>query len=229
MVKSGSPEAGREPTCPADAGDSQEISKQEALRVTGISYGQFYRWKRMGLIPESWFRRRATFTGQETFLPRAKLLARIRRIQELKDRYPLEEIARMLSPDATRASFSRDEVEAAELLPPRAHAVIPLVARKETFDFADLLVLALVGRLASNDGLSEEHLRLAAETLQAHFDALSGQDGERRLAILHTQGVHLAMMHTGELLCDRATETVVSVSLNELAEEVKVRLRSIRE
>ncbi|MCS7240063.1 MAG: YhbD family protein, partial [Candidatus Bipolaricaulota bacterium] len=34
------------------------IPKKEVLRLTGISYGQLYRWKRLGLIPEAWFIRR---------------------------------------------------------------------------------------------------------------------------------------------------------------------------
>ena len=43
------------------------ISKRELLENTGISYGQLYRWKREGLIPEEWFIKRASFTGQECF------------------------------------------------------------------------------------------------------------------------------------------------------------------
>jgi predicted DNA-binding transcriptional regulator AlpA len=33
--------------------EEELISKKEVLELTGISYGQFYRWKREGLIPES--------------------------------------------------------------------------------------------------------------------------------------------------------------------------------
>ena len=36
------------------------ISKRELLERYGVSYGALYRWKRMGLIPEDWFLRRAT-------------------------------------------------------------------------------------------------------------------------------------------------------------------------
>ena len=32
--------------------DETLISKKELLDLTGISYGQLYRWKRKGLIPE---------------------------------------------------------------------------------------------------------------------------------------------------------------------------------
>ena len=60
--------------------DEQLISKKELLQRFGISYGALYRWKRMGLIPEDWFLRRSTFTGQETFFRREQILPRIEQI-----------------------------------------------------------------------------------------------------------------------------------------------------
>jgi hypothetical protein len=76
--------------------DAALISKKDVLAETGISYGQLYRWKRKGLIPEGWFVRRSTFTGQETFFPREKILERIAQILELKDNHALDELARAL-------------------------------------------------------------------------------------------------------------------------------------
>lgn len=69
------------------------ISKKELLVETGISYGQLYRWKRKGLIPESWFVRRSTFTGQETFFPREAILERVRWIQGAKTETALDDLA----------------------------------------------------------------------------------------------------------------------------------------
>ncbi len=65
------------------------ISKKELLERYGISYGALYRWKRMGLIPEDWFLRRATPTGQETFFYREQVCPRVelilsRRFQSLE-------------------------------------------------------------------------------------------------------------------------------------------------
>ena len=73
------------------------ISKKEVLEETGISYGQLYRWKRKGLIPESWFIRRSTFTGQETFFPRDKIIERIEQIKEMKGKRPLDDLAEMIT------------------------------------------------------------------------------------------------------------------------------------
>ena len=49
------------------------ISKRELLERYSVANGALYRWKRMGLIPEDWFLRRATPTGQETFFHRAQI------------------------------------------------------------------------------------------------------------------------------------------------------------
>ena len=77
---------------PAGALAPSEISKKELLTLTGISYGQLYRWKREGLIPEEWFEKRSAFTGQETFFPRELVLARVRAIQSMKEGLSLSEI-----------------------------------------------------------------------------------------------------------------------------------------
>ena len=60
--------------------DPNYISKKELLQMYGISYGALYRWKRMGLIPEDWFIRRSTSTGQETFFRRDQIIPRIDQI-----------------------------------------------------------------------------------------------------------------------------------------------------
>ena len=74
-----------------------EISKKELLEETGISYGQLYRWKREGLIPEEWFVKKSSYTGQETFFPRDRILERIGVILERKDDQSLEEIRKEIT------------------------------------------------------------------------------------------------------------------------------------
>ena len=75
--------------------DQTYISKKELLEMFGISYGALYRWKRMGLIPEDWFIRRSTSTGQETFFRREQILPRMELIQERGA--SLEELAKELN------------------------------------------------------------------------------------------------------------------------------------
>ena len=105
------------------------ISKKDLLAVTGISYGQLYRWKREKLIPEEWFIKRPSYTGQETFFPRQQILSRVQTILDAKDHCSLEELAARLSPDAAPAAQVRWEPEAmAEIdgvLLPAIHACYP--------------------------------------------------------------------------------------------------------
>jgi hypothetical protein len=86
------------------------ISKKEVLARTRISYGQLYRWKRKGLIPEAWFIRRSTFTGQETFFPEDKILGRIEQIKEMKGDHPLDDLADVITQQVNaklRVAFDR--------------------------------------------------------------------------------------------------------------------------
>lgn len=69
------------------------ISKKEVLAKYGISYGALYRWKRMGLIPEDWFIRQSTPTGQETVFPKGLMCVRMEEILAQKNDSSLEELA----------------------------------------------------------------------------------------------------------------------------------------
>ena len=69
------------------------ISKKEVLEKYGSSYGALYRWKRMGLIPEAWFIRKSTATGQETFFRRDQVCPRVELILSRRDGTSLEQLA----------------------------------------------------------------------------------------------------------------------------------------
>lgn len=88
----------------------EEISKKDLLILTGISYGQLYRWKRKGLIPEAWFIKRASFTGQETYFPKDLIIERIDKILELKDEKSLDELSKIINSSKSR-KFSLDELK----------------------------------------------------------------------------------------------------------------------
>ena len=90
--------------------ESDLISKKELLELTKISYGQLYRWKRKNLIPEDWFIRKSTFTGQETFFPKERILDRIDKIKNMKGDISLDELANMLSPNLMEISMPKNQL-----------------------------------------------------------------------------------------------------------------------
>ncbi len=86
------------------------ISKKDLLKEMNISYGQLYRWKREGLIPDDWFEKQSVSTGQETFFKRTLIIPRIKQILSLKDNYELQEIKNMFNDNNKKHSFSAREV-----------------------------------------------------------------------------------------------------------------------
>ena len=81
------------------------ISKKELLARYNISYGALYRWKRKGLIPDEWFIKKSTTTGQETFFPEKLVCERIELIQEMKEDVLLDELAKKLSGEDKKHEF----------------------------------------------------------------------------------------------------------------------------
>lgn len=85
--------------------EQELISKKDLLLRYGISYGALYRWKRKGLIPEDWFIKKATVTGQETFFPAKLICERVELIKSQKDELSLDELARSFSSESQKRAF----------------------------------------------------------------------------------------------------------------------------
>jgi len=78
------------------------ISKKELLQRYGISYGALYRWKRKGLIPEDWFIKKSTVTGQETFFPEDLICQRVELILNQKDEFSLDDLSKQIRQDTAK-------------------------------------------------------------------------------------------------------------------------------
>ena len=86
-------------------GNENLISKKELLERYGISYGALYRWKRKGLIPDEWFIKKSTVTGQETFFPEKLVCDRVEMILSKKEDVLLDELAKELSGEEKKNEF----------------------------------------------------------------------------------------------------------------------------
>lgn len=107
--------------------EQELISKKELLERYGISYGALYRWKRKGLIPEDWFIKKSTVTGQETFFPKALICERVELIRNQKDEHSLDELA---------GKFNQETKKQAVL-------TVKTVYGNRTFALSDILALIL--------------------------------------------------------------------------------------
>ncbi|MCS7216794.1 MAG: YhbD family protein [Candidatus Bipolaricaulota bacterium] len=203
------------------------IPKKEVLRLTGISYGQLYRWKRLGLIPEAWFIRRSTFTGQETFFPKEKILKRIQDILRLKDEHPLEELVRLLSPEVVPAEVAYPDPLALSPIGPEGEA---LLWKSGGHSFTELVALAC-GAEAIRRGAHPAEARLLVRVVCQAEEALRAPTG--LFALLGEKNVEregflfkapLALVGREPLILDPECRVKVRLDLERVVEGVKLAL-----
>lgn len=201
------------------------ISKKELLDKTGISYGQLYRWKREGLIPEEWFVKKSSFTGQETFFPRDKILERINAIQALKDKYSLEELAKLLSPELTERYFSKGDLKKIEEINPElAEKAINRRGNEPGLIYMDVLVLAaLSGAIGEIIG-ADEALKLY-ESINPCLEEL--KNAEYSLILTQSDELYALLLPEGaKIYTDIRLKIIFRIELSELASRLRLKYKS---
>ncbi len=201
------------------------ISKKELLELTGISYGQLYRWKRKLLIPEEWFVRKSTFTGQETFFPRDKILARIDKIKNMKDDASLDELADILSPNPSDVEVEKDMLVKEKVVSEVSMDIFAQVLGiPEVFDFQKTLYVYLVDRILSSGEASAEEGKIILKTLAESFPAFEGKQCD--LLFVRKLGVSFCLLIEGQrqVSLDPGAKLVSRISIASVVEELKTKL-----
>lgn len=202
-----------------------EISKKDLLKTTGISYGQLYRWKREGLIPEEWFVKRSSPTGQETYFPQEKILKRIHAIQQLKDSYSLEELARILTPEVSNCLFCEEDLEHFDELDIDVAADFMDAMSKDSFVFLEVLVMIALSQAMVDSAITEEERTHAVSFLSKRMSELHSADYV--LELLQAQG-HLYVLlkkEGSEVYLDDGLVAIRFIHLNELSNAIKLKYK----
>jgi hypothetical protein len=204
-------------------GTSDElITKKQLLEKTGISYGQLYRWKRKKLIPENWFIRKATFTGQETFFPKEKILSRVDQITALKDTLSLDELADRFSPlTVKRVTMTAEEAVARNVV---SSASVDYYLNgghdDHTLHFPQLLALSILDLLLRDGRMNAGESEALLQVLSAH--GLNRFDRNSCLYFIRKMGVpaFFIVLEDTELFFDRDTHIVARLQLQPCAERL---------
>jgi hypothetical protein len=205
--------------------DEDLITKKELLEITDVSYGQLYRWKRKKLIPEEWFIKKSSYTGQETYFPREKILDRITKIISMKEDISLDELAQMFSPQL--ADIFLSEVE---LLKKNIVAQKTLLMYKniygdiKTFSFKKILYISLLEKSLVSGNVSLEEGRLIIETLEENYKLLEGKNCE--LIFLRKLGVGLCFLIAmpNEVYIDKSAKVILRLNISQCIEELKIKI-----
>ncbi|WP_067929163.1 YhbD family protein [Alicyclobacillus shizuokensis] len=205
--------------------DEDLISKKELLEQTGISYGQLYRWKRKNLIPEEWFIRRSTFTGQETFFPRQQILARIEKIQSMKDDLSLDEMAAMFSPNPARLTLSPQELLKRNIVTKTAlDCLNNRAGNPPVLTFEHILSVYAADQALRTGTVNLDEAGLMIEVLIEHYPRLEGRACD--LLVVRKLGVTMCCLlaNPAEVWWDAASHVAVHLHLAECVEELKMKL-----
>ena len=201
------------------------ISKKELLEFADISYGQLYRWKRKKLIPEDWFIRKSTFTGQETFFPRDKILKRIEKIKNLKEDASLDELAEMLSPNPSDLQIERQDLLDKNVISPVALDLYEQsFGKKANYSFVSVLHMYLLDSLLRAGEINADEGKIIINTLDDHY--ASFQSGQCELIFIRKFGVSACFLATipNQIVFDKETKIVTRLHIADTTEEFKTKL-----
>ncbi|HTY10417.1 MAG TPA: YhbD family protein [Bacteroidota bacterium] len=205
--------------------DSDLISKKELLELTGISYGQLYRWKRKNLIPEEWFVKKSAFTGQETFFPRESILARIDKIKGMKEDRSLDDIAGVFSPALGQTSLTIEEVRGRKIV---LDTTIQNYFNDKNPDTSvslqTLLSLFVMDRLLHSGDVGIDEAKSAVKTMEEGYGSFEGKACE--LVVIRKTGVSFAALlpATSPVHFEQGLKVAARINLAQCVEELNMLL-----
>lgn len=206
--------------------ETELISKKDLLLQTGISYGQLYRWRRKGLIPEEWFVRKSTFTGQETFFPRERVLKRVERILAMKDEdRSLDDIADAVAPDLGDVAMTAEDALTKGLVSQAAVDVIAEVRGSPgPMRLGELLAASVHDSLLQKGDASADEGRAVVRVLEEGYASFEGRGADLLFVRKMGVGTCLLVSSSADVVFESGARLVSRVRLQDHIDELSARL-----
>lgn len=201
----------------------EEISKKDLLKVTGISYGQLYRWKRKSLIPDEWFMKKSTHTGQETFFPKERILERVELILNKKDNISLDDLAEHLSGNHQgEVGKTREEVErlfSVEII--RLYEEI--TKRHDEFTLQNLFYLSILNEMVLVETLGIEEITRMLTLLEESEEEVKAKN--LSLSVYRKMGISFFILHEDhKIISSDQVPLIKNYNLDAVMSELKMRI-----
>lgn len=206
--------------------DENLISKKELLRITGISYGQLYRWKRKKLIPENWFIKKSTYTGQETFLPRKDVLERVEKIKNFKGDISLDDLADIFSPDLSKISLFEKNIIDKKIV---SQITINIYKKIQVgiinFCFQDLLFMVIAEKFLKSGEANVDEISMILSTLKKNYNNFEGKYCD--IMLIRKLGIAFCMilLSPNKFSLDKDSKLAFKVNTADCLEELKTKLQ----
>ncbi|WP_346880380.1 DUF4004 family protein [Clostridium sp. UBA3061] len=204
--------------------EEELISKKEILDMTGISYGQLYRWKRKELIPEEWFIKKSSYTGQETFFPREKIINRINKIIDLKDDMPLDDLAAMFTNKPKVDDVSEEYLIEKEIIREETLPIYKDIFReKEEYNFKDVLLMDILQREFDLGKLTISEIEIILKLINKEYKNIEEKDGT--LYIIRRLGIGICVVaYREKIIVDDGSKIIGEINIKNIIENLKMRL-----
>ena len=205
--------------------EKELISKKELLELTKISYGQLYRWKRKNLIPEEWFIRKSTYTGQETFFPKERIMDRIEKIKDMKGDVSLDDLANMLSPNLSELMMKSEDLINLDIISKNTlDFYIEKRGKVNELNFEKILYLSILDNLFDSGKINFDEGILILNLLEEFYPKYKGKNCE--LLFLRKLGISSCCLVSNSNIInfDNSMKIVENLNLTDLIEELKIKL-----
>lgn len=201
------------------------ISKKDLLALTGISYGQLYRWKREQLIPEEWFIKRASYTGQETFFPRDQIISRVQSIIELKDRYSLEELSKILSNDNGQ-TISRENIGQMTEINDELLSIVYQYYYKENYEIIEIAYLIAISQLYQSAKVTADNLEKLVISGLPMVSQQKYTDIECTFFLVKDEYHTVFSRISDSIAFDNSIQIINRVIVSEIADQIKYKYKN---
>ncbi|OSB12276.1 DUF4004 family protein [Paraclostridium bifermentans] len=201
------------------------ISKKDLLIETGISYGQLYRWKRKNIIPEEWFIKKSTFTGQETFFPKDKIIERINLILSMKEGVSLDDIANMFTEKKDNKQFNIDYLIEKNVISNYSKEVFEsLYINKDIIEKKELLILSIIEKNIVTSVITMDELKSITEMLDEKFSEVFNSNG--KIYLYRKLGIPFVIGCEGEnnIYIDKSIKKILEVDIVKEISNISLKL-----
>lgn len=200
------------------------ISKKELLELTGISYGQLYRWKRKQLIPEEWFIKKSAFTGQETFFPKDKVLQRIDRIVNMKEDLSLDDIAGQVTSVPADFTITKEELLSRGLVSPVTYNYFSeKYGEPFSLNFETVLIMFIADKKLSSGEINLDEAGIVLSTLKHDLPGFEGKNAELIFCRKFGVAVCVLVQAGSKIHFDTSTKVIFKLNIESAIEELKLK------
>lgn len=155
------------------------------------------------------------------------MLSRIRSILDSKEKYSLEELAKLFSPDAVKAAVSNEQLASINEIDSR---LIPLIISeygKSEYDIFDIALLAAVSLTSAKPEVSEEDAR---SLIRKASSLVSKPYGQTYTAFSAEGIMYIALTkEADQIQFDSGIDIIDTQSLEELAGKLNIKYRALFE